>query len=320
MTGAIAVVCAPLSQVQRNHFASKQSATGPGHNSHPLSGATSSISSRPAARCRSYRNQHSFEPGRGTLELNPGLHQLMTDYSSVGPREQASSVGDRRTRTTGPFRHSILPLHRLPSLQNRLRIAFYILCQPYDFTNEDDRLRRGRGPDHGSTASEQEPIMLRQTAADRQFRVWCLMAPLGTTYCCWSDGLLHYQAKRPGAGFHIHFSQSLSKTLNDFPKEAKRPSPHLQHLGALAKNGRMETALKRDGSPDVAAASLASRNERRLQTYALCIVWEESIQSRGAGSRKSPSGAAGGCLDPDASNMFQINTVLHPALTSSPAT
>lgn len=31
-------------------------------------------------------------------------------------------------------------------------------------------------------------------------------------------------------------------------------------------------------------------------------------------------GLHGGCLDPDASNMFQINTVLHPALTSSPAT
>lgn len=45
-----------------------------------------------------------------------------------------------------------------------------------------------------------------------------LMAPLGPTYCWWSDGLLGYEATRPGARFHIHFSPSLSKTLNDFPK------------------------------------------------------------------------------------------------------
>lgn len=48
-----------------------------------------------------------------------------------------------------------------------------------------------------------------------------LMAPLGPTYCWWSDGLLRYEATRPGARFHIHFSLSLSKTLNDFPKIGK---------------------------------------------------------------------------------------------------
>lgn len=44
------------------------------------------------------------------------------------------------------------------------------------------------------------------------------MAPLGPTYYWWSDGLLQYEATRPGARFHIRFSLSLSKTLNDFPK------------------------------------------------------------------------------------------------------
>lgn len=44
-----------------------------------------------------------------------------------------------------------------------------------------------------------------------------LMAPHGPTYCWWSDGLLRYEATGPGAHFHIHFSLSLSKTLNDFP-------------------------------------------------------------------------------------------------------
>ena len=33
--------------------------------------------------------------------------------------------------------------------------------------------------------------------------------------------MLHYEATRPGARFHIHFSPFLSKTLNDFPKIGK---------------------------------------------------------------------------------------------------
>ncbi|CAJ1067772.1 hypothetical protein EYF80_036507 [Xyrichtys novacula] len=45
-----------------------------------------------------------------------------------------------------------------------------------------------------------------------------LMAPLGPTYRCWSDGPLCYQAAGPAACFHIHFNLALSKTLNDFPK------------------------------------------------------------------------------------------------------
>lgn len=45
-----------------------------------------------------------------------------------------------------------------------------------------------------------------------------------------------------------------------------------------------------------------------------------SSQSRNGGEGKPPAGATGGCLDSDASNMFQINPVLHPAPPSSPPT
>ncbi len=45
-----------------------------------------------------------------------------------------------------------------------------------------------------------------------------------------------------------------------------------------------------------------------------------SSQSRDGGERKPPAGATGGCLDSDASSMFQINPVLHPAPPSSPPT
>lgn len=49
-----------------------------------------------------------------------------------------------------------------------------------------------------------------------------LMAPHGPNFCCWSDGLLHYEATGPGAHFHIPFNLSLSNTPNDFPNIGKR--------------------------------------------------------------------------------------------------
>lgn len=45
-----------------------------------------------------------------------------------------------------------------------------------------------------------------------------------------------------------------------------------------------------------------------------------SSQRSDGAEGKPPAGATGGCLDPDASNMFQINPVLHPAPPSSPPT
>lgn len=45
-----------------------------------------------------------------------------------------------------------------------------------------------------------------------------------------------------------------------------------------------------------------------------------SSQGRDGGEGKPPAGATGGCLDSDASNMFQINPVLHSAPPSAPPT
>lgn len=77
------------------------------------------------------------------------------------------------------------------------------------------------------------------------------MAPHGPTYCWWSDGLLYYQATRPGVRFHIHFRPSLSKTLNDFPKIGKW---EFNTEGvACAKEGKKRREIK---------ASLKSRGVR----------------------------------------------------------
>lgn len=72
-----------------------------------------------------------------------------------------------------------------------------------------------------------------------------LMAPLGPTYCCWSDGLFHYEATRPGARFHIHFSLSLSKTLNDFPKIGKWEFSEREGWSVqLKEKGEIKASLK----------------------------------------------------------------------------
>lgn len=77
------------------------------------------------------------------------------------------------------------------------------------------------------------------------------MAPLGPTHCWWSDGLLHYEATRPGARFHIHFCLSLSKTLNDFPKIGKW---ELNRGGAECaiegKKGEIKASLKCRGAKE----------------------------------------------------------------------
>lgn len=74
--------------------------------------------------------------GHGTLELKLGLHQLMTDYSPVGPWEQAGGV-----RTEGAWEHwacSALHLHFSPAhliaelAQNS--ILYFLLRQLQDLS------------------------------------------------------------------------------------------------------------------------------------------------------------------------------------------
>lgn len=94
---------------------------------------------------------------------------------------------------------------------------------------QSGRVGTCRGKRRGLVVAEVDRVVWSLKESGAAWQWWLcgsprfgLMAPLGPTYCCWSDGLLQYEATRPGARFHIHFSLSLSKTLNDFPKIGKR--------------------------------------------------------------------------------------------------
>lgn len=86
------VVCAPQSHVKRNHFTSKQSATGPRHNSHPLSVET--------------------------LTSHPDLSQPIPPYTYISPAVACTCwVPANHTRSEGGSRS--------PYISGREQVANY---------------------------------------------------------------------------------------------------------------------------------------------------------------------------------------------------
>lgn len=73
--------------------------------------------------------------GHGTLELKSGLHQLMTDYSSVGPWEQAAGEGTEHSEPV-PLCSSIRTFHQLTWLQKGLKIAFCTFLLTWTFATQ----------------------------------------------------------------------------------------------------------------------------------------------------------------------------------------
>lgn len=128
--------------------------------------------------------------------------------------------------------HITIPPHLPPHSQTNRRMGLtgwiYFLCASVGSVWAEELAPAGGREEEGLGVAKVGRVVwsLKESGAAWQWRLqgsprFRLMAPLGPTYCWWSDGLLQYEATRPGARFHTHFSLSLSKTLNDFPKIGK---------------------------------------------------------------------------------------------------
>lgn len=78
--------------------------------------------------------------GHSTLELKLGLHQLMTDYSFMGPWEQAAGMGTEQRACSALQQHSYFSSPHLIAGLAENSILSLLFWQIVDFAREDKGL------------------------------------------------------------------------------------------------------------------------------------------------------------------------------------